>query len=341
MKNRSLKYAALVLTALLPLLLAGDCTSPTDDDDDDVTGQTSDWVVVDEGLPGVAISIWGTSSTDVFVAGAQATARHYDGSDWTDLEPPTDKDLWWVHSDGGDDVWFVGDDGIVLRYHRPDSSWTELDSPVPDGTTLFGAWGPPGGPVFAVGGNVSEMDEGGILLRIEGDTVTEWTDPVLEVSPMESFFKPWGSSEDDLWVITDRGTVFHWDGDVWSRLILPGNPRLVTINGGQPDDLVIVGGEAQAVIYERDGVTWNNVAPPGGASLNGVFVDEAGNAWAAGMSNSVARRAEGGWIWELPPLVLHDWHAVWLDETGSPWLAGGDLIGLIDGAVVRYDPAGG
>ena len=341
MKNSSLLLPGLALFALLPLLLAADCEGPTDDDDD-ATDQESEWVLVDGGLPGALISIWGSSSTDVFVSGAQATARHFDGTTWTDLEPPTDKDLWWVFSDGGDDVWYVGDAGVVLRYDRTDGSWTELDSPVSEDTTLFGAWGPPGGPVFAVGGNVASMDEGGVLLRIEGDTVTEVTDPLFDqVSNMESFFKPWGTSADDLWVITDHGSVFHWDGGSWSRLILPDNPRLVTINGGQADDIVIVGGESQAVVFEREGVAWNDTAPVGGSSLNGVFVDEAGDAWAAGMSNAVARRAEGGWVWVLPPLVLLDWHAVWIDETGRPWLAGGNLIDLIDGAVVRYDSSGG
>ena len=346
------------LLALTPLLLAGDCTSPTVDDDD-TTEQQSDWAVMDEGLPGALISIWGSSSSDVWVAGAHeptdqvaddddsveqrgpGIARRWDGTSWTDLEPPTDRDLWWVFSDGGDEVFYVGEDSTILRYDRTDSSWTALDSPIGPGTTLFGAWGPQGGPGFAVGGNVNSMEEGGVLLRIDGDTVTEVVDPILEVSAMESFFKCWGTSEDDLWVITDRGTLFHWDGATWSKVVMPGNPRLVTINGGQPDAVVIVGGETQAVIYEYDGVAWNDAAPPGGSSLNGIFVDEAGNAWAAGSSNAVARRAEGGWVWELPPLVLIDWHAVWLDETGTPWLAGGNLIELIDGAVVRYDPAGG
>ena len=57
------------LLALTPLLLAGDCTSPTVDDDD-TTEQQSDWAVMDEGLPGALISIWGSSSSDVWVAGA-------------------------------------------------------------------------------------------------------------------------------------------------------------------------------------------------------------------------------------------------------------------------------
>jgi hypothetical protein len=357
MKNPSPLLPGLALFALLPLLLAADCEGPVDDDD--TTAQQSEWVVIDEGLPGALISIWGTSSTDVWVAGAHepgededdddsgenrgpGIARHWDGSTWTDLEPPTDRDLWWVFSDGGDDVWYVGEDTIILRYHRPSSTWTELDSPIGPGTTLFGAWGPPGGPVFAVGGNVNSMDEGPVLLRIDAGVATEVTDPIFDqLSPMESFFKLWGTSEDDLWMISDHGSVFHWDGGDWSRLILPDNPRLVTINGGQADDIVIVGGESQAVVFEREGVAWNNVAPVGGSSLNGVFVDTSGNAWAAGMSNAVARRAEGGWVWVLPPLVLLDWHAVWLDETGTPWLAGGNLIDLIDGAVVRYDSSGG
>lgn len=338
MTTRPLRVRFLAPLALVPVLLAGDCTAP-EDDDDDVTEQQSDWTTVDEGLPGALISVWGRDSQDVYVAGAQAQARHWDGTSWTNLQPPTDRDLWWVFCDGSSDVWFVGDAGTVLRYDEETSGWTEIDTPTTEGTTLFGAWGPAGGPVFAVGGNPGSSTEGPVLLRIEDGVATQVVHPALDVPASESFFKLWGTSEQQMWMISDGGSVFHFDGVDWARVVLPDSPRLVTIRGATEDDIVIVGGATQPVIYSRDGPGWDDVTPPGGSSLNGVYVDEAGRAWAAGSSNAVARRDEGGWTWVLPPLVLLDWHAVWLDEHGDPWLAGGNLIDLIDGAVVRYAPA--
>jgi hypothetical protein len=340
----------LPLLFLVPLLLAGDC-GPVDDDDD-ATEQQTDWETMIDGLEGALIAIWGTSSTDVWTVGGHrdevaplSIALHYDGTSWTDLEAPTELTLWWVCSNGGDEVWMVGDEGIVLRHLRSTGQWTEIDTPVDTGVTLFGCWVPEdGSPVYTVGGHITEGpagERGPVLLSVENEVATQVQAAALDIPEMESFFKFWGSAEDDLWMISDGGSVFHFDGAEWSRVVLPDSPRLVTINGGQDDDVVIVGGVTQAVIFERDGAAWADVGPVGGAALNGVYVSESGEAWAAGSSNAIARRAEGGWIWELPPLILWDWHAVWLDETDTPWLVGGNLIDLSDGAVVRYDPLQG
>jgi hypothetical protein len=104
-------------------------------------------------------SVWGSSATDVFVAGFQVeetsdgefrvsgTIFHFDGSTWSRVDLPGGvgvlHEIWGSSST---DVFSVGDDGIIVHYDG--TAWTKTK---PTGKTLLGVWGSSSIDVFAVG----------------------------------------------------------------------------------------------------------------------------------------------------------------------------------------------
>jgi hypothetical protein len=335
-----------------PILLAlwatavcgcGSTSEPNKPGETDTPSQEGQWEVLREGLPGAAMSVWGTGADDVWVTGSRGdgtrpTLEHFDGSTWDSLDAGVDADLWWGFGPSDHTVWFVGHAGTVLQHDRASGKFTAIDAVTE--ATLFGVWGPPEGPIYAAGGIVPQPDSGGagVLVRVVEGTAELVELPDLD--PTELLFKVWGTAADDVWVIGSLGSVLHFDGTTWDLDRLEGNPRLVTISGGGPDDMVVVGGTTEGVVLQRlDAGSWEPVEGLSFAPLNGVFVHPGGTAAAAGMWGNVYERRDGIWsVLPLPPALV-DFHGAWVDEKGAIYAGGGDIISLRDGVVLRYTPA--
>ncbi len=316
------------------------CPSPDDSGDSDSTTVANPWEPLLEDLPGVLLSVWGTSSNDVWTVGAATggagpEVHHWDGSAWTQLDAGVENDLWWVFGAGADVVWLSGSEGTVVRHDRAANTFVELTTPTE--ATLYGTWGPSDDLVFSVGGYVEgHADGAGVILVIEDSVVTMVDDLPVGIDPEEMFFKVWGTSASDVWVIGDMGSVLHFDGADWTRTALPDNPRLVTLSGSGPDDIVVVGGVTAGLVYQRSGAAWEDVSPTGSAPLNGVFVTPGGQAAAAGLFGTALERVGSAWV-SLPLAeTLWDWHGIWIDEAGTVYTAGGDFFNLEQGTLYKY-----
>jgi hypothetical protein len=103
-------------------------------------------------------AVWGSSPTNVFVAGFQVretpsgeftvtgTIWHYDGTAWTPMTLPSTAILNEIWGTSPTDVFAVGEDGVVL--HFDGSAWTVT---TPTKNALLGVWGTSPGDVFATG----------------------------------------------------------------------------------------------------------------------------------------------------------------------------------------------
>jgi hypothetical protein len=83
-------------------------------------GTRSEWQLLHGSLPGALMSIWGTSSTDVWAVGADGGAGaqvfHFDGAVWSSLDSGHEGDLWWVFGLPSGSVYMGGTGGTILRY---------------------------------------------------------------------------------------------------------------------------------------------------------------------------------------------------------------------------------
>lgn len=147
-----------------------------------------------EGLDGSLLSIWGTSSKDVWTVGGSlgngldALVLRFDGAAWTRLRPGGQETYWWVHGTGASDVWLVGEKGRITHWDgasfREDASGTDA--------TLFGAFAVAPDDVWAVGGTPDRPDAtNDVVLHFDGasriSTGRGWTTRARSGAPAGKF----------------------------------------------------------------------------------------------------------------------------------------------------------
>lgn len=300
------------------------------------------WQMIYRDLPGALLSVWGTSSTDVYAVGADARdgsgplVLHFDGADWTRLPTgQTSGTLWWVFGFEGGPIYMGGDGGVILRYEG--GTFTRMTTP--STTTIFGIWGASPTGVWAVGG--ASDATGGVAWRLMGDAwVPEPTLPA-DVPTRAALWKVFGTSAGDAWFVGSNGVALHWDGTAFSFGETGVGSSLFTVHSNGTR-FAAVGGLANGIIVEYDGSTWTNVSPGTSApSLAGVVLGEGESGVAVGAYTAVYLRDGSGWHEQDlgPDFYLNEsLHGVWLDETGGIWIAGGQTFAtpLVDGLLIHW-----
>lgn len=302
------------------------------------------WQVVLDGtkLDRAVLSIWGAGASDVFAVGGplgngqETLSLHYDGASWTELHPGGTETYWWVNGSGPNDVWMVGEKGRIT--HWDGKSFTEHVS----GTTatLWGVWAASPMDAWIVGGT----PEGGmnqpndIVLHWNG---ASWSNVVLPMVSGTSFYKIWGTSSDDLYVVGEFGTIWHKKGPDW---MLESNPPLAsgtlfTVSGASSTDVYAVG---NFDVLHSDGGTWQKVTIDLTGGVNGVSAAKNGDVAIVGFGGLKQRFVNGQWIDDFLDEPHGDLHAVWADGQGSYWAAGGNFVtptnagASREGIVARY-----
>lgn len=327
----------LTIGVALAFVLGCDSPMPSDGGPDPVQ-----WEVVTDEEPGALLSVWGTSSTDLWVVGADAR----DGSgpivlhivDGVSERVPTgltEGDLWWVFGFGDGPIFMGGSRGVILRYD--DDGFTTLTTP--DTRTVYGIWGSAPDAMWAVGGN--DLGSGGFVWRLEGDTWNPEASVPADIENTGAVWKLHGRSADDIWFVGSAGIALHFDGTTLSREDTGVGTSLFTVFG-TADRFVAVGGEVSEIIVEHDGDGWVNVTPEErNPFLTGVVLDDAGGGVAVGAYGLIMERTASGWVKasvDIP--TSEDLHGVWIDDEGGVWAAGGHTLSrpLSDGVLLYRPP---
>ncbi|MFO0550380.1 MAG: hypothetical protein U0271_18440 [Polyangiaceae bacterium] len=302
-------------------------------------------VVFDEGaLDRAVLAVWGTSSTSVYAVGGPlqnsgftALALHFDGTEWTDLDPGGADGFWWVHGTSDSDVWIVGENGRITHYDG--STFEEMDS----GTTatLWGAIAFASDDVWVVGGEVggpaTQPDD--VVLHYDG---VQWTAEALPGEPLgRALFKVWGTSGEDLFVVGEAGVVWHRSAAGWQLMSDPpiASGNLTTVHGCSGTDVWAVGGRD---LLRYDGSGWTRLDKSLGNDVNGVFCKSETEVAIVGMGGLKQRLDGETWSDDFAKDPHGNLHAVWSDETGAYWAVGGDFISspkpntARNGIVARY-----
>ena len=303
-----------------------------------------------QNLPGALLSITGTSASDVYAVGAEATdggggplVLHYNGTAWQRLHTGAGSGLWWISVTPIDgDFYLAGDGGLILRYTRSSGQFEAQATPATE-PTLFGIWGSDADHIWAVGGDLSQQDTGGVLWRYDGTTWSADSSLAgLRPAGVPTLYKVWGRSATDVYVVGRLGLVFHYDGAHWTQVAVdsggvdPSQLPLFTVHGNATQ-VAATGGVAEGAILERVGDTFENRAPVAAPALNGVFLAPDGSGVAVGIAGAVALRAGGSWQLQQPAIETDlDLHGAWIDPDGGVWAVGGDLTTSLDHGLVVY-----
>ena len=124
------------------------------------------WSVPIKGLPGALLSVWGSASDDIWAVGADTgsgpAVMQYDGDRWQQHDTGATGTLWWVAGQG-DDLWMVGDAGLVIHHDRVAGSFETLPAPGPE--RLYGVMPFAADDVRVVGGNDTDL---GVIWQWDG-----------------------------------------------------------------------------------------------------------------------------------------------------------------------------
>lgn len=298
-----------------------------------------DWVVDHVESDGVLLSVWGSSSRDVWAAGGQVgrgLILHSTGGAWDRVEAPAPSLVWWVYGFTADDVYAVGEHGLIL--HFDGSSWQRIES----GTdrTLYGLWGASGRDVWIVGGEPGGAPGSGVILRGNANGFSSVEGVPSDFVP-DAFFKVYGITNDVI-VVGRAGTVLRYDGQAWRRDAVPTDRAIVSLWARGPDDVFAVGGQEVGEILHFDGTRWSPLgALSGVAGLNGVFTGPARPVVAVGAGAAILEWSTTGTLVRRKAVGLdprHVLHSVWGDEQGTVYAVGGSLLEYpapMEGVIVR------
>lgn len=294
------------------------------------------WQQVGRDMPAALLSIWGSSSSDVYAVGGDRNdgqgplVVHYDGSAWTRLATGEAGNLWWVHGFAGGPVFMSGDNGMVLRYEN--GTFTRLTTP--GNNTVFGVWGPSPTEMWAVGGAVGGAS-GAFAWRQQGDSfVAEPTFPA-ELVDTSAMWKIYGRSADDAWIVGTNGKTVRWDGSTLTQVSAGIGESLFTVHA-DAERFTAVGGFGTGLILENTDGTWKSVGPQGTPGFVGVATTS-DSGFAVGQDGAVFSRGAEGWTEEeLGFNVDETFHSVWIDPDDGVWVVGGQVqtLPLVDGIVL-------
>ena len=282
---------------------------------------------------GWLLSVAGGSADDVYAVGGRTdrgALLHYDGSAWASEPVPEGVPLLnWVHilPDGSPVV--AANDGYILR--RKNGEWEETKTPTDQ--DLWGVWGVESDNLWAVGGTGRESGRATVL-RFEGSSWREVDLPDMERADVFAFFKVWGTSADNVYIVGQNGAVLHWNGDELTEKLVGTSADLISLWGTAPDNIVLVGGRSSGVAVRWDGSEWRKTTFGRIPGINGIWMGEPGSAWVAGGRGYLARLAvpEGSGAPELDELMpvetSKDFHAIYGVDGGGLYAVGGTLDSL-------------
>ena len=229
---------------------------------------------------GVIDGVWGTSATNVFAVGWDATIARWDGNRWAPMMSGWNArvyaELHGVHGSSPTNVYAVGRGfppsgvtGVMLRFDG--NRWREL---APSTTwqvyRWYDAWVAPSGDVFLAGQGrpTTSSAHGAVVMRYHGGQLQG----VLAI-PKGHLWAVWGSSSTDVYVVGND--LRHFNGAQWKTV--PGVSGRA-IWGSGPSDVFVVGDK----IHHWDGKAWSASTLVAGTSLRGVWGTSPGQVVAVG-----------------------------------------------------------
>ena len=302
------------------------------------------WSVVVDSPEAALLSVSGRRADDVWMVGAAGAdgpvVLHYDGVAWETKPSGVQADLWWVHVLPAGSVYVAGSGAIVLREQV--DVFERMRTPGLAKHILFGVWASSDHDVYAVG---SAQGRNGFVWHYDGNS---WVDlplpaglPEDENADIPGFFKVWGSSASDVWVVGDRGVVLRGSARGGFGIVPSGSEeRLFTVHGAG-DRVAMVGGSGNGWALESTVAGLAPITPPGSGLLQGVHVTEEGSIWTVGVGGNVHVRDEPseGWRDLMPGVPVQSLHSVWVDPEGGAWAVGGNALtsDLDAGVALRYE----
>jgi hypothetical protein len=260
------------------------------------------------GTPESLYGVWGSSPSDVYVVGTNATIRHSIGDgNWTAQTAPIDATEIVTSVWGTSGVVYVVTNAGKILHSAGNGSWT-MDTSV--SSVLRCVWGTSASDVYAAGYD-------GTVLHSTGDHV--WHPQTF--GNLESIYFISGTSPTNLFAGGFFGSARHSDGSgTWAAQSLS---TQFSGNGAWSDgtDIWIVGNDAQVVRSSGNDVwTYSATNPFGNGVLNGIWGPSKDLVYVAGYA-LLYTTPSTDWT-ELPVTVTNTLRSIYGFSNGEVYAVG-------------------
>jgi hypothetical protein len=199
------------------------------------------WDSIPSGTSERLYDVWGSSASDVYAVGADGTILRFDGAAWNPMSSGTHIALYGVWGSSATDVFAVGAHGTIIHYDG--MAWTSMA--IGTDRALFAVWGTASNSVYAVG-----KDQ--LVLQYNGVAWSFVSGPGAVDSGLD-YTSVWGSAANDVYVVehaphlydpgvsSQRSTLLHYDGSLWTAKVLNTDALVEAIHGSSGSDIHVVG----------------------------------------------------------------------------------------------------
>ena len=254
-------------------------------------------------------AVWGSSPTDVWVAGEAGSLLHWNGSTWSAVASGTTSALRALSGTSAKNVWAAGLEGTLL--HFDGTAWSAAQK---TGAPWSPASGPNERPIYALLALPNQLWAGGSGSRsFDGST---WTEP-HHGSHLPTMAL-WGADSSNLWEVGLQGMVNRWDGHHWQRAGGEVGPNFFGIWGSAANDVWVVGSSG-AIVH------WNDTPTPVASGtkndLHAVRGFGAKDVWAVGDQGTILHWQGSAWVSSKSPSP-NALLSVWGASARDLWIVG-------------------
>jgi hypothetical protein len=288
-----------------------------------IAGKCLDWVAASGGN-----AVWGSSATDVWIVGGGwwasgvyfCTIDHFNGSSWSGLSFD-ECSLADIHGTSPTNVFAVGGPDQLRRYH---GTWTKDFTPTQscDPNAIWLATSKKMWLSCASKPELYYSDDNGLSWKQQA----MW--PTSEHATAIA-----GTSDTDVWVAGNGGSVLHFGGSGQSLSQVTNSGKAVNLQaiwGSSPSNYWAVGytestSGPTATIAHYDGTKWT-IHPTTGlatnGSLNGVWGSSASSVFAVGNNGTILHFDGTKWS-SIPSGTSKHLHDIWGASATNIWVVGG------------------
>jgi photosystem II stability/assembly factor-like uncharacterized protein len=138
--------------------------------------------------------VWGFSSDDVYAVGNGGIILNYDGLEWIAVTSPTTLNLSAVWGSGPDNIYAVGQSGTIIHY---DSTNWKIEAAGQFSMDFSDITGFAPDNIYSAGKNG--------LLHFDG---TQWTS--IDTENNSDFTKLWAIDKSNIYIVDSEGNVFRY-----------------------------------------------------------------------------------------------------------------------------------
>lgn len=146
-----------------------------------------------------------------FAVGNSGVILKYNGSSWTAMTSPTNKNLFGVFVVSSSEAWAVGANGTIIKYNG--TSWSTVTSPT---NTQLNA-------IFMQDSNLSGTANSGWAVGNSGVAVSyngsSWASNNTGASQNMTGVAMFANTQtQDVWAVGAAGKIYHYNGSAWSSI---------------------------------------------------------------------------------------------------------------------------